>query len=84
MLDITNAEIQFKWAIRDAHQRGIYPSPTFLNILLHNRKSSNLNGRETRWRTEAMKELNIPLKRPRAIVPKIICCMNKPGCRCCA
>jgi hypothetical protein len=93
-----SAEAKFKWAIKDAWAKGIYPGPTFLNALIHNRRSDNLNSRETMWRREVMHELKIPLKRPkgsraakrqmtgrpRAIEPKILCCMNTPGCRCCA
>lgn len=78
-------EEKFKWAIKDAWQNhGIYPTPTFLNMLIHKKKSNNLNGRETKWRREVMQELKIRLKRPRAREPKILCCMNKSGCRCCA
>ena len=84
MVTITVAERMFKAVIRSLYSQGIYPSPTTLNLSIHGKKSSNLNGRETRWRREVMKELNIPLKRPRAIEPKILCCCNKPGCRCCA
>lgn len=62
--DVMTAEQKFKWAIIDAWAKGIYPGPTFLNALIHNRRSDNLNSRETRWRREIMITLNIPLKRP--------------------
>ncbi len=44
---------------------GNYPTPTVLNKRLHDRKSNNLNGRESKWRTESMQELGIPLRRPK-------------------
>lgn len=84
MVTLQAAEAMFKAVIQLMHQQGTYPSPTAINLAIHNRKSNNLNGRETKWRTEEMTKLKIALKRPRAIVPKILCYTNKPGCRCCA
>ena len=60
---MTCAEKRFKRAVRSLWSRGYYPSPTRLNVLLHDRASDNLGGCQPRWRREVMAELEIPLQR---------------------
>jgi hypothetical protein len=60
------AEEKFKQVIRMLHKKGVYPAPTMLNMMIHGHNSDNINGRETKWRREMMKELGIPLQRPGA------------------
>lgn len=55
---------RFREAILLLWKTGQYPSPTALNLQLHGRRSNNLNGRESKWRREAMTALGIPLQRP--------------------
>lgn len=61
---MTKAEEKFKQTVRDLHKEGIYPGPTILNERLHGHRSNSINGRETRWRREIMKELGIKMQRP--------------------
>ncbi len=56
---------RFREMLHRLWRTGVYPTPTILNAYLHRRKSNNLNGRESKWRTESMKELGIPLRRPK-------------------
>lgn len=63
------AETKFKNVVRDIVAAGEYPGPTAINLRLHNKRSNHLNGRETRWRREAMGKLGIELKRPNAALP---------------
>lgn len=61
---MTPAEERFKNCVKSLWDRGIYPGPTAINIELRESQSNHLNGRETKWRREVMKELGIPLLRP--------------------
>lgn len=63
------AEEKFKNVVRDIVAANEYPGPTAINLKLRGYKSNHLNGRETRWRREAMKKLGIQLKRPDAALP---------------
>lgn len=63
------AEEKFKNVVRDIVAAGEYPGPTAINLKLRGYKSNRLNGRETRWRREAMNKLGVKLKRPNAALP---------------
>lgn len=65
----TTAEERFKKIVNSIIDRGVYPGPTIINVEVHGYKSNHLNGRETRWRREVMKERNIELLRPNADLP---------------
>lgn len=62
------AELRVKDCIRRLHAAGIYPGPTAINIWLGRKRvhMNQLNGKETRWRREVMRELGILLQRPDA------------------
>jgi len=67
---MTNAEFTFKRIVNRLIDLGTYPGPTAINRQLgRTGKLNQLNGRETRWRREVMKERNIPLMRPHAAMP---------------
>lgn len=64
-----NAEQKFKQIVNQLIDRGVYPGPTAINVEVHGYKSNQLNGRETRWRREVMKERGVKLLRPNAGLP---------------
>lgn len=44
------------WVATNALDHGIYPGPVYMNRMLHNHDSNNLNGVETAARTQALEE----------------------------
>ena len=63
---LSTEEARFKGAIVWLWRQGRYPGPTLLNLTVHSRASDSINGRESKWRTEEMQRLGIPLQRPNA------------------
>jgi hypothetical protein len=55
---------KFFEAIKALIHRDIYPGPTVLNLLLHDRYSRTIDGRECKWRDEAFKQYNIKKRFP--------------------
>lgn len=71
----TIAEERFKAVVNELIDNDIYPGPTAINDKLYGpfgagyKPSNHLNGRQTKWRREVMKERDIKLKRPDAALP---------------
>lgn len=68
---MTTAELHFKDVVHNLIDNGIYPGPTAINRGLvkwkgktRSRRLNTLNGRETKWRREVMKERKVGLLRP--------------------
>jgi len=59
------AEQKFKAVVRALWAGGTYPGPTAINRAFGrtNVNQRNLNGDETRWRREVMRDLGIPYAR---------------------
>jgi hypothetical protein len=55
------SEGRFKEVVNELIDEGIYPGPTSINLRYRRTRSNQLNGAETRWRREVMKERNIAL-----------------------
>jgi hypothetical protein len=55
------SEAKFKKIVNGLIDEGIYPGPTPINFHYRGTRSNQLNGAETRWRREVMKERNIAL-----------------------
>lgn len=59
---MTNTEQSFKAVVNELIDEGIYPGMVPINLRYRRRPHDNhLNGRETKWRREVMKERGIEL-----------------------
>lgn len=53
----SKAEELFKRAVTAVYEHGYFPGPTILNLVVHDRDSNDISGRECKWRREAVADL---------------------------
>jgi hypothetical protein len=58
---MTETEQKFKAVVNELIDEGIFPGPTPINLRYRNDRDNHLNGRETKWRREVMKERGVEL-----------------------